>query len=86
MILVLAGKHDQVCFALGAFRSQYARKLGYIKPNTYDLLWVVNFTLFEKDIHDGSYKALHHPFTRPTPETAHYLDSDPSKILSAAYD
>ena len=86
LILVLAGKHDQVCFALGAFRSQYARKLGYIKPNTYDLLWVVNFPLFEKDIHDGSYKALHHPFTRPTPETAHYLDSDPSKILSAAYD
>lgn len=86
LILVLAGKHDQVCFALGALRCQYARKLGYIKPNTYDLLWVVNFPLFEKDIHDGSYKALHHPFTRPTPETAHYLDSDPSKVLSAAYD
>ena len=86
LVLTLAGKHDQVCFALGALRSQYARKLGLIKPNTYDLLWVVNFPLFEKDIHDGSYKALHHPFTRPTPETAHYLDSDPSKILSAAYD
>ena len=86
LIFVLAGKHDQVCFTLGALRSQYARKLGYIKPNTYDLLWVVNFPLFEKDIHDGSYKALHHPFTRPTPETAKYLDSDPSKVLSAAYD
>ena len=86
LILVLAGKHDQVCFALGALRNQYARKLGLIKPNTYDLLWVVNFPLFEKDIHDGSYKPLHHPFTRPTPETAKYLDSDPSKVLSAAYD
>ena len=86
LVLVLAGKHNQTCFALGALRSQYARKLGLIKPNTYDLLWVVNFPLFEKDIHDGSYKALHHPFTRPTPETAKYLDSDPSKVLSAAYD
>ena len=86
LILVLAGAHDPVCFALGALRSQYAHQLGYIKPNTYDLLWVVDFPLFEKDIHDGSYKALHHPFTRPTPETAHYLDSDPSKVLSAAYD
>ncbi len=86
LVLVLAGKHDQTCFALGALRSQYARKLGLIKPNTYDLLWVVNFPLFEKDIHDGSYKALHHPFTRPTPETAKYLDSDPSQVLSAAYD
>ena len=86
LILVLAGKHDPVCFALGALRTKYAHELGYVKPNTYDLLWVVDFPLFEKDIHDGSYKPLHHPFTRPTPETAKYLDSDPSKVLSAAYD
>lgn len=86
IILVASGKHDQVCFGLGALRNQYGHSLGYVKPNTYDLLWVVDFPLFEKDIHDGTYKALHHPFTRPTPETAHYLDSDPSKVLSAAYD
>ena len=86
IILTLAGKHDPVCFALGALRSQYARKLGYIKPNTYDLLWVVNFPLFEYSETEGRYKALHHPFTRPTPETEKFLDTDPSKVLSAAYD
>lgn len=87
LILVLAGNnHDAVCFAMGAFRSMYARKLGYIKPNTYDLLWVVNFPLFEYSETEGRYKALHHPFTRPTPETEKYLDTDPSKVLSAAYD
>ena len=57
-----------------------------VKPNTYDLLWVVNFPLFEYSETEGRYKALHHPFTRPTPETEKYLDSDPSKVLSAAYD
>ena len=86
LILVLAGEHDKVCFALGALRSQYAHQLGYVKPNTYDLLWVVNFPLFEYSETEGRYKALHHPFTRPTPETEKYLDSDPSKVLSAAYD
>ena len=86
LILVLAGEHDKVCFALGALRSQYAHKLGLIKPNTYDLLWVVNFPLFEYSETEGRYKALHHPFTRPTPETEKYLDTDPSKVLSAAYD
>ena len=86
LVLVLAGDHDKVCFALGALRSQYAHKLGYVKPNTYDLLWVVNFPLFEYSETEGRYKALHHPFTRPTPETEKYLDSDPSKVLSAAYD
>ena len=86
LVLVLAGEHDRVCFALGALRCQYARKLGLIKPNTYDLLWVVNFPLFEFSETEGRYKALHHPFTRPTPETEQYLDTDPSKVLSAAYD
>ena len=86
LVLVLAGEHDKVCFALGALRSQYAHKLGLVKPNTYDLLWVVNFPLFEYSETEGRYKALHHPFTRPTPETEKFLDSDPSKVLSAAYD
>ena len=86
LVLVLAGEHDRVCFALGALRCQYARKLGLIKPNTYDLLWVVNFPLFEFSETEGRFKALHHPFTRPTPETEKYLDTDPSKVLSAAYD
>ncbi|MCQ3034659.1 MAG: aspartate--tRNA ligase [Bacilli bacterium] len=85
IILVASGAHDRVCFFLGSLRCKYARELGYIKPNTYDLLWVVNFPLFEKK-DDGTYNALHHPFTRPTPETAQYLDTDPSKVLSAAYD
>lgn len=86
VILVASGKPTQVNFGLGALRSKYGHELGYVKPNTYDLLWVVDFPLFEKNIHDGSYQPLHHPFTRPTPETAQYLYSDPSKCLSAAYD
>ncbi len=85
LILVGASSHDKCCFAMGALRSKYAKELGYIKEGTYDLLWVVNFPLFEKK-DDGSYAALHHPFTRPTPKTAQYLYTDPSKVLSAAYD
>jgi len=85
VILVASGKLDRVNFALGALRSKYGHELGYVKPNTYDLLWLVDFPLFEKN-DDGSYSPLHHPFTRPTPETAKYLDTDPSKCLSAAYD
>ena len=86
VLLVASGNPTQVNFGLGALRSKYGHELGYVKPNTYDLLWVVDFPLFEKNIHDGSYQPLHHPFTRPTPETAQYLYSDPSKCLSAAYD
>lgn len=86
IVVIAFGEHDPVHFGLGALRSNYAKELGLIKEGTYDLLWVVNFPLFEYSEEEGRYKALHHPFTRPTPETAKYLYSDPSKVLSAAYD
>ena len=86
IVIIAFGEYDRVCFGLGALRSNYAKELGLIKEGTYDLLWVVNFPLFEYSEEEGRYKALHHPFTRPTPETAKYLYTDPSKVLSAAYD
>ncbi len=84
IFLISAGKKMRVLPYLGAIRTQYARKLGLIKENTYDLLWVVDFPLFEKT--DTGYTSSHHPFTRPKDEHLKYLDTDPSKILSYAYD
>jgi len=87
-IIVIASSSSltNVCFGLGALRSKYAKELGLIKPNTYDLLWVVDFPLFEKDQETGALSPLHHPFTRPTPETADNLTKDPSSVHASAYD
>jgi len=86
IILIAAGNYNRVCPLLGALRCKYARELGLIKPNTYDLLWVVDFPLFERDIESGKITSSHHPFTRPKDEDLQYLDSDPTRILSYAYD
>ncbi len=87
-IIILASSNSlaNVCFGLGALRSKYARELGLIKPNTYDLLWVVDFPLFEKDQESDKLSPLHHPFTRPTPDTAEFLTSDPGRVNASAYD
>ena len=84
ILIMAAGPKTRVLPYLGALRNQYARKLNLIKENTYDLLWVVDFPLFEKT--DTGYTSSHHPFTRPKDEHLTYLDSDPSKVLSYAYD
>ena len=84
ILIMVAGNKNRVLPYLGALRNKYARQLGYIKPNTYDLLWVVDFPLFEKT--DTGWTSSHHPFTRPKDEHLQYLDTDPSKILSYAYD
>ena len=85
VVIIAAGKYSRVCPLLGALRLNYAKELGLIKPNTFDLLWVVDFPLFERDS-DGNITSTHHPFTRPRDEDLKYLDTDPTKILSYAYD
>ncbi len=87
---VLVGAHKErrdVCFALGAIRTKLAKELGLIKEGTYDLLWVVDFPMFDKvEGEEGVYTAEHHPFTRPRDEDLPLLDSDPEKVLAYAYD
>ena len=86
IVLIAAGPYNRVMPLLGALRCKYARELGLIKPNTYDLLWVVDFPLFERDVESGAITSTHHPFTRPRDEDLPYLDTDPTKILTYAYD
>ncbi len=80
------GKKEDVCFGLGALRTLLAEELGLIKPDTYDLLWVVDFPMFLKKEGEEGYVAEHHPFTRPRDEDVQYLASDPTKVLTYAYD
>ena len=86
IIIISAGPDNRVTPLLGAIRLQYGKQLGLIKPNTYDLLWVVDFPMFEREVETGEIVATHHPFTRPRDEDLPYLDSDPTKALSYAYD
>ncbi|MDY6429852.1 MAG: aspartate--tRNA ligase [Bacilli bacterium] len=74
-------------FGLGAIRTMYAKKLELIKKGTYDLLWVIDFPMFDLvDEEKGIYAAEHHPFTRPRDEDLHLLDTNPEEVLAYAYD
>lgn len=73
-------------FGLGAVRTQLAKELNLIKPNTYDLLWVVHFPLFEKSEETGEITPCHHPFTRPCDEDIDKLFTEPYNAYSYAYD
>ena len=86
ILIISAGAYNRVTPLLGALRLQYGKQLGLIKPGTYDLLWVVDFPMFERDVESGEIVATHHPFTRPKDEDVKYLDTDPTKVISYAYD
>jgi aspartyl-tRNA synthetase len=48
----------------------------------HDLLWVVDFPMFEWNEDEARWDAMHHPFTQPTGD----LDGDPGSWRSRAYD
>ena len=73
-------------FGLGAIRSLLAKKYHLIKEGTYDILWVVDFPLFEKSEETGEITPCHHPFTRPVDSDLDKLETEPYNVYSYTYD
>ena len=86
LIILVADKSKVVYDALGHLRQHIAAKLGVIDESKYNLLWVVDFPLYEYSEEDNRYYAMHHPFTSPRYEDIPLMDTDPSKVKAQAYD
>ena len=86
LILIVSGRWNKTCSALGALRSHFGKTLGLVQPDTYDFLWIVEFPMFEWSAEDNRYYSEHHPFTRPMDEDLPLLDEDPEQVRSYAYD
>lgn len=76
-----AGVKKTVLDYMGRFRIFLAQELNLIDPNALEFLWVVDFPMFEQN-DDGSYSAMHHPFTMPK----NIDENDLEEISSIAYD
>ena len=86
IVIIGAGNRMKVCPCLGALRSDYAREMGLIKPNTFDFLWVVDFPLFDYNEDTKEISPCHHPFTQPKVEDIAKLKDHPEQVYAAAYD
>ncbi|MBS1762517.1 MAG: aspartate--tRNA ligase [Bacteroidetes bacterium] len=68
IILIVAGKEELTRKAASELRLLMAEKLNLRNPESFKLLWVVDFPLFEYDADNNRWVARHHPFTAPKPE------------------
>ncbi|ARR00944.1 MULTISPECIES: aspartate--tRNA ligase [Campylobacter] len=75
------GDKKTVLDYMGRFRIFLAGELGIIDEKALEFLWVVDFPMFEQN-DDGSYSAMHHPFTMPNNPDEPNLED----ITSIAYD
>lgn len=86
IVFFVADQPKVVFDVLGRFRLYFGEKLGLIDKSKHDLLWVVDFPLFEYSAEDDRFVSVHHPFTMPAVEDLDKLENDKGNVKSIAYD
>ena len=85
--LFFAADKDYVVFnTLGGLRLMLADKFNLIDKNTYDVLWITEFPMFEWSEEENRFMAVHHPFTAPMNEDLDLCEIAPDKARAKAYD
>jgi aspartyl-tRNA synthetase len=85
-LLFAAGTRLETSKVLGPLRELLARQLGLVDESEFTFLWVTDFPMFDWDEEGKRWDAVHHPFTRPTPEWKDAFDERPGEALAHAYD
>jgi aspartyl-tRNA synthetase len=81
VLLIVADAERVAAQVLGELRLELARRFALVPGDRHDVLWVVDFPMFERNEEEGRWDALHHPFTAPLGDL-----SDPGSLRSRAYD
>jgi len=82
LLLIVADASPAVAAtSLGELRLEVARRWDLIPEGRHELLWVVDFPMFEWNPAEQRWDALHHPFTAPLGSF-----DDPGSLRSRAYD
>ncbi len=77
----------EACGALRLMAGQkYNDRHGLLDPRRMELLWVVDFPMFEWSEEENRWVAAHHPFTSVHDEDLDKLTSDPASCRAKSYD
>ncbi|BES65424.1 aspartate--tRNA ligase [Gottschalkiaceae bacterium SANA] len=86
MIFLVSGDYDTTVTALGQLRLEIARKMDWLNPDEFKVLWITEFPVFEYSKEADRYMAKHHPFTHPMEEDIEKMETDPKNARAKAYD
>ncbi|MEE8414117.1 MAG: aspartate--tRNA ligase [Dehalococcoidales bacterium] len=86
LLLIIAGKATVTNAVLNGLRQEMGRRLNLVKPDQFNIAFVVDFPLLSKDEETGKYEPMHHLFTSPREKDLALLDTEPEKVLGRHYD
>ncbi|MBD2082754.1 aspartate--tRNA ligase [Leptolyngbya sp. FACHB-17] len=85
LLLFAAGDAATVNKTLDRLRQYLGNELGMIDPDKMNLLWVVDFPMFEWNADEKRLEALHHPFTAPRPDDVDDLKNARAQAYDLAF-
>ena len=80
-----AGSKSATQQLLGAVRQEVGERCGLINEDEWSFLWIIDAPMFELT-DDGTWTAVHHPFTSPNSEWINRFEESPGEALAWAYD
>jgi aspartyl-tRNA synthetase len=86
LLLIVAGKTDDIYPALDRLRREMGKRLNLIEPDLYAFAFLIDFPLLSRNEETGKLEAVNNPFTEPRDEDMAYLDSAPEKVFGKNYD
>ena len=93
LVLVVADKRPSLVHkVLGGLRVRLAERFGLVPevdrsdPNAWRFVWIVDFPWFEWNEEKEQWDFSHHPFTGIVEDTLEFLETEPGKVVSMAYD
>lgn len=86
LILIVADKPNVAATAMGQLRLLIGKQQKLIDTSRNEFVWITDFPFVEWDETEKRWQALHHPFTSPNWSDLEFLESDPGRVRSQAYD
>lgn len=85
LLFFQADTADRANAILSRLRTDLGRQLGRVDDRAWDVLFVVDFPVFQPD-DEGGLTYVHQPFVSPVDEDISVLDTDPEKVRGTHYD
>lgn len=86
LLMIVADRPKIVAQSLANLRNVMGTRLGLRDDNVLAFAWVTDFPLVEWNEEECRWDPSHHPFTMPNEEDMQYLETDPGRVRSQAYD
>lgn len=86
LLILAGGQPREVLPALGRLRKKWGERWMPQAQQEFQLCWILEPPLLERDETTGRLVAVHHPFTSPLEEDQPLLTVDPLRVRAQAYD